>query len=231
VIASITDYLDGYLARDLESDIHDRPHARPDRRQAAGRHLPAFAGGRHGPHHRRLVAVGRDHHPVPRNPCFGLREYLADLKVSVPVTRLAKWKTAVQMVAIAVLLAGPRWTRSSLIRPDGIMLLWIAAIITLYTGYDYFRAGLKHHRGRVMTKADLFRLGARAHRQGARKSLEPPAQVSSPCRRPAWLAAGKGEAMGMRCASPKLIRVAIDEEHVDHRRESPARARSRCFRR
>jgi cardiolipin synthase (CMP-forming) len=75
----------------------------------------------------------------------GLREYLAELKVSVPVTRLAKWKTALQMIAIGFLLAGPAGDK---ILPHttqiGIALLWIAAIITLYTGYDYFRAGMKH---------------------------------------------------------------------------------------
>ena len=74
----------------------------------------------------------------------GLREYLAELKVSVPVTRIAKWKTTLQMIAVGFLLAGsagdkilPHTTET------GIVLLWIAAIITLYTGYDYFRAGLK----------------------------------------------------------------------------------------
>lgn len=75
----------------------------------------------------------------------GLREYLAELKVSVPVTRLAKWKTTIQMVAIGFLLAGPA---GEAILPHtveiGITLLWISAIVTLYTGYDYFKAGLKH---------------------------------------------------------------------------------------
>ncbi|EKF20313.1 CDP-diacylglycerol--glycerol-3-phosphate 3-phosphatidyltransferase [Nitratireductor pacificus] len=75
----------------------------------------------------------------------GLREYLAALKVSVPVTQFAKWKTAIQMVAIGFLLAGPAGDK---ILPyttqAGIVLLWISAIVTLYTGYDYFRAGLKH---------------------------------------------------------------------------------------
>ena len=75
----------------------------------------------------------------------GLREYLAALRVSVPVTKLAKWKTTVQLVAIGFLIAGEAgdmvlpWT--SLI---GITLLWISAIVTLYTGWDYFRAGARH---------------------------------------------------------------------------------------
>lgn len=77
----------------------------------------------------------------------GLREYLAALKVSVPVTQLAKWKTTMQMVAIAFLLVGPAGDAllpAGLTMSIGITLLWISAIVTLYTGYDYFRAGLKH---------------------------------------------------------------------------------------
>jgi cardiolipin synthase len=75
----------------------------------------------------------------------GLREYLAELKVSVPVSQLAKWKTTIQMVAIAFLLAGPAGDEIvPVITISGIILLWIAALITLYTGWDYFRAGLKH---------------------------------------------------------------------------------------
>jgi len=75
----------------------------------------------------------------------GLREYLAELKVSVPVTWVAKWKTTVQMLAIGFLLAGSAGDK---IFPytthTGLVLLWMAALITLYTGYDYFRAGLRH---------------------------------------------------------------------------------------
>ncbi|MHC1549522.1 CDP-diacylglycerol--glycerol-3-phosphate 3-phosphatidyltransferase [Phyllobacterium sp. K27] len=75
----------------------------------------------------------------------GLREYLAELKVSVPVSRLAKWKTTIQMVAVAFLLAGPAGDKIvPIITILGIVFLWSAALITLYTGWDYFRAGLKH---------------------------------------------------------------------------------------
>lgn len=75
----------------------------------------------------------------------GLREYLAELKVSVPVSRLAKWKTTIQMIAIAFLLLGPAGDEIvPIVTVSGIILLWIAALITLYTGWDYFRAGLKH---------------------------------------------------------------------------------------
>ncbi|MVA25343.1 CDP-diacylglycerol--glycerol-3-phosphate 3-phosphatidyltransferase [Agrobacterium vitis] len=75
----------------------------------------------------------------------GLREYLAELKVSVPVTRIAKWKTTVQMVALAFLLAGPAGDKVLPYTTQiGICLLWIAAALTMYTGYDYFKAGVKH---------------------------------------------------------------------------------------
>ncbi len=75
----------------------------------------------------------------------GLREYLAELKVSVPVTWIAKWKTTIQMIAIGFLLAGPAGDKIiPYVTETGIVLLWIAAIITMYTGYDYFQAGLKH---------------------------------------------------------------------------------------
>jgi len=75
----------------------------------------------------------------------GLREFLAGLNVTVTVTQLAKWKTTVQMVALCFLLAGEAGDR--LIggaTTVGLSLLWVAALVTLYTGYDYFRAGLKH---------------------------------------------------------------------------------------
>ncbi len=75
----------------------------------------------------------------------GLREYLAELRVSVPVTRLAKWKTTLQLVAIGFLIAGeagdaivPVFTKT------GITLLWLSALLTLYTGWDYLQAGLRH---------------------------------------------------------------------------------------
>ena len=75
----------------------------------------------------------------------GLREYLASLKVSVPVSRLAKWKTTVQMFAIVFLLAGPAGDKVIPYSTEfGLIMLWLAAILTLWTGWDYFRAGLKH---------------------------------------------------------------------------------------
>jgi cardiolipin synthase (CMP-forming) len=75
----------------------------------------------------------------------GLREYLAELRVSVPVTRLAKWKTTLQLVAIGFLLAGDAGDAIvPVVTPIGLSLLWLSALLTLYTGWDYFRAGVRH---------------------------------------------------------------------------------------
>ena len=75
----------------------------------------------------------------------GLREYLAELRVSVPVSTVAKWKTTLQLVALGFLIAGPAGdTVLPYTTQAGIAMLWIAAALTLYTGYDYFRAGIRH---------------------------------------------------------------------------------------
>ena len=75
----------------------------------------------------------------------GLREYLAGLRVSVPVSKLAKWKTTIQLFALGFLIVGtenaPDWIPATLI---GDWLLWIAGALTLVTAYDYWRASFKH---------------------------------------------------------------------------------------
>ncbi len=75
----------------------------------------------------------------------GLREFLAELKVPMPVSRLAKWKTVLQLVALGFLIAGPA---GEVVLPGtiriGLVLLWIAALLTLYTGWDYMKAGVRH---------------------------------------------------------------------------------------
>ena len=75
----------------------------------------------------------------------GLREYLAELRVSVPVTQLAKWKTTLQLVAVGFLIAGKAGdVILPVVTPIGLTLLWLSALLTLYTGWDYFRAGVRH---------------------------------------------------------------------------------------
>ncbi len=74
----------------------------------------------------------------------GLREYLAGLNVGVPVTRLAKWKTTIQMVALGFLIVGDHGPAALPVTAIGTAGLWVAAILTFATGLDYMRAGLKH---------------------------------------------------------------------------------------
>jgi len=74
----------------------------------------------------------------------GLREHLAGMRVKVPVTNLAKWKTTIQMVAIGVLLIGDSGPDSLHAKLLGEGLLWIAAVFTLVTGYKYLHAGIVH---------------------------------------------------------------------------------------
>jgi len=75
----------------------------------------------------------------------GLREYLAELNVRVQVTHLAKWKTTLQLVAIGFLILGTAGDAIvPVVTPTGLSLLWLSALLTLYTGWDYFRAGVQH---------------------------------------------------------------------------------------
>ena len=74
----------------------------------------------------------------------GLREFLAQLNVSMPVSKLAKWKTTFQMVALGALILGGALPSQPWIHQVGIVSLWVAAVLTLTTGWDYLRHGLKH---------------------------------------------------------------------------------------
>ena len=142
-IASITDYFDGYLARiwNQTSNIGRMLDPIADKLLVASVLLLMAADG---------TIAGWTIWAAIIILCreilvSGLREYLAELKVSVPVTRIAKWKTTLQMFAIGFLLAGPAGDKILPYTTEiGITLLWVAAVITMYTGYDYFRAGLKH---------------------------------------------------------------------------------------
>ncbi|CDN47268.1 CDP-diacylglycerol--glycerol-3-phosphate 3-phosphatidyltransferase [Neorhizobium galegae] len=142
-VASITDYLDGYLARiwNQTSNIGRMLDPIADKLLVAAVLLLLAAD---------QTIAGWSLWAAITILCreilvSGLREYLAALKVSVPVTRIAKWKTTIQMVAIAFLLAGPAGDKIVPYTTQmGIVLLWLAAILTFYSGYDYFKAGVKH---------------------------------------------------------------------------------------
>jgi CDP-diacylglycerol--glycerol-3-phosphate 3-phosphatidyltransferase len=74
----------------------------------------------------------------------GLREFLAPLNVSVPVSALAKWKTTFQLVALGALILGGAFPHELWVHQTGLVCLWAAAGLTMVTGYDYLRIGLRH---------------------------------------------------------------------------------------
>jgi CDP-diacylglycerol--glycerol-3-phosphate 3-phosphatidyltransferase/cardiolipin synthase len=74
----------------------------------------------------------------------GLREFLAGLQVSLPVSRLAKWKTTLQLVAFGALILAGALPAEAWIKATGLACLWAAAALTLVTGWDYLRVGLRH---------------------------------------------------------------------------------------
>ncbi len=143
VIAGISDFFDGYLARlwKMQSSLGRMLDPIADKLLVAAVLLILAGDG---------TLIGLNQWAAIIILCreilvSGLREYLAELRVPVPVTRLAKYKTAVQMLAIGFLIAGPAGDK---VLPHtteiGIAGLWIAALLTLYTGFDYFRAGITH---------------------------------------------------------------------------------------
>jgi cardiolipin synthase (CMP-forming) len=147
-LVGITDYFDGYLARAQKTvsrlgifldPIADKIMVAAvivmlvSSRQASG------------------VPVIHDFHIVPALVILlreiivsGLREFLASLQVSVPVSKLAKWKTTLQLVALGALILGGAVPHQIWVHDVGLVSLWAAAVLTLVTGWDYLRVGIKH---------------------------------------------------------------------------------------
>jgi cardiolipin synthase (CMP-forming) len=143
VLACITDWLDGYLARVWQQQ------------STLGRMLDPIAD-------KLLVGatllVLTSDHTITNYALWaatiilcreilvsGLREFLAELNVKIHVTQLAKWKTTLQMIALGVLIAGPAGDKVIPHTTDiGLALLWVAALLTLMTGYDYLKAAVRH---------------------------------------------------------------------------------------
>ncbi len=140
--AGITDWLDGHMARRWEQQSELGRFLDPiaDKLLVSATLLMLTATGRISG----LIVL-----PALVILCreilvSGLREYLAGLSVGVPVSRLAKWKTGIQMVAIGFLIVGDAGWRLVPVVAIGEALLWLAALLTLVTGYDYLWAGLSH---------------------------------------------------------------------------------------
>lgn len=147
IAASITDYFDGKLARD-RGEV-----------SAFGRLLDPIAD-------KLLVATALVVilakpgmiHEISYIPVFvilcrellvsGLREFLREVNVGLPVTRLAKWKTGFQMTALAMILFKGWWIWANI----GECLLWIAGVLTFITGYQYFEKSLEYVKNENKTK-------------------------------------------------------------------------------
>ena len=143
IAAAITDFLDGYLARlwQQQSKLGRMLDPIADKVLVSVVLLVLSADGiLFGGHIWAAIII------LAREVLVsGLREFLGELQVSVPVTQIAKWKTTVQLIAIGFLIAGPAGDQIiPVVTRLGIIGLWVAAALTLYTGYDYFRAGLRH---------------------------------------------------------------------------------------
>lgn len=139
VLAATTDYFDGYLARSWaqQSKIGRCFDPIADKLLVGAAILMLVAHDR-APVLPALVILCRE------ILVSGLREFLAELSVGLPVSRLAKWKTGVQMTAIGFLLmgtSGPAWLP---VVEIGWYGLWLAALLTLVTGYDYLHAAVRH---------------------------------------------------------------------------------------
>ena len=148
-IVGITDYFDGYLARaqGLTSRLGQFLDPIADKIMVAAVLVMLMASRKADGD----VPIIQDWSVIPALIILireimvsGLREFLAELKVLVPVSALAKWKTTFQLVALGALILGGAFPVQHWIHFAGIACLWTAAALTLVTGYDYLRVGLRH---------------------------------------------------------------------------------------
>ena len=147
VIASFTDFLDGMLARMLgeESKLGELLDPIADKIIVATALILLVMDGTIG-HYEVIAAIIILTREILIS---GLREFLAKGKIKLPVSNLAKLKTFLQMVAIGLLLTGETGNKILNFQDYnaetiGIILLWLSAFLTLYTGYEYLRKGIDH---------------------------------------------------------------------------------------
>ena len=142
-VAAITDYLDGYIARawSQQSAIGRMLDPIADKLLVAALLLMlVYTGQIEGwTLWAAIVILCRE------ILVSGLREFLAELKVSVPVSKVAKYKTTAQLFALGFLVAGPAGDKVLPYNTQiGIVMLWIAALLTIYTGWDYLNSGIRY---------------------------------------------------------------------------------------
>lgn len=155
-LMGITDYFDGYVARSYGAVSKLGAFLDPiaDKIMIAAVILVLAAQGvLRGPYVGDMHVIAGLVILIREIAVSGLREFLGGLQVSVPVSRLAKWKTTFQMICFGALILGnamPWWNYSfggiefNLPHTVGLTTLWLAAVLTVITGWDYLRVGLKH---------------------------------------------------------------------------------------
>lgn len=190
VIASITDYFDGYLARArnqtssfgrLLDPIADKLLvatalvvilAKPDMYNLRISIIPVF------------VILCRE------ILVSGLREFLREVNVGLPVTKLAKWKTTFQMVALAMMLFRELWIGWSYI---GEFLLWVAAVLTFITGYQYYQKSLDYVKAEEAKKVAEVAIEVEVKAQPAKAKKSTTATKKKPAAKPAKKTATKSK--------------------------------------
>lgn len=149
IAAGITDWFDGYFARKWGqmSDLGRFLDPVADKLLVAAVILMLIAFERID----RITCVAAVVIMCREITVTGLREFLAELRVKVPVSRLAKWKTTVQLIALGILIVGDYGPAIAPVKLIGEIMLWIAALLTLYTGWDYLVTGLRHMAAKPAT--------------------------------------------------------------------------------
>ncbi len=140
LVACATDYFDGYLARTLGQFSKIGRFLDPIADKLLVAVTLLFLSGKG-------VITGVNMIPAAiilsrEILVSGLREFLAELHVPMPVTKMARWKTTIQLTALCGLLGATGGWFTIFIRNLGLLSLWLAALLTILTGYDYFRAAL-----------------------------------------------------------------------------------------
>ena len=158
-VASITDFFDGYLARawHQQSAIGQMLDPIADKLLVGVALLMLAWSGAIGSWSVLAAAVIL----MREISVSGLREFLAGLRVKMPVTSLAKYKTTAQMTAIGCLLLAPiadewlGWVCAGMgaVAFGGLFLLWLSALLTVFTGYSYFREGIRCIKEDMVTEA------------------------------------------------------------------------------
>lgn len=176
VFAAITDYFDGYFAR-VRNQM-----------SVFGRLLDPIADKLLVVSALLIIVVNHMVHPISYIPVMvilcrevlvsGLREFLANVKIGMPVTRLAKWKTGFQMTSIAIILFKGVPVLGALY-PLGELLLWVAGILTFITGYEYFQKSLNYVKSldkKNTAKAKVETVKTEVKKSAAKVSPKKPAK-------------------------------------------------------